>query len=82
MDANTALQDTNVRAAISQRCGVSTQAISNWLSRQIPAEHCPDIEELTGIRCEVLRPDINWQILRAKVAHTPNVRSKRAIANT
>jgi DNA-binding transcriptional regulator YdaS (Cro superfamily) len=42
---------------------VKPQAISNWISRGTPKERCLAIENLTGIRCEELRPDINWSAL-------------------
>lgn len=34
--------------------------------RQVPAEHCPAIERATGgaVRCEDLRPDVAWSVLR------------------
>ncbi len=38
-----------------------------WFDRgRIPAEHCPAIERATGgaVRCEDLRPDVDWQVLR------------------
>ena len=38
--------------------------IQQWRINQVPAEHCPDIEALTGIKCEELRPDVNWAVLR------------------
>ena len=48
--------------------GVSAQAVYFWRagSRQLPARHCPTIERLTGgqIRCEDLRPDVDWAYLR------------------
>jgi DNA-binding transcriptional regulator YdaS (Cro superfamily) len=31
---------------------------------RVPAEYCPDIEAITGIACELLRPDVNWSVLR------------------
>lgn len=31
---------------------------------RVPAEYCPDIEVVTGVRCEELRPDVNWSVLR------------------
>jgi len=74
--------DTPTRNAIAAKFGVSQQAITNWLARDsIPAEKCPDIEQLTGIRCEDLRPDINWDVLRQKVSRTLIVypKSKKSI---
>lgn len=34
--------------------------------RPVPAEHCPLIEMLTdgAVRCEELRPDVPWGVLR------------------
>lgn len=47
---------------------VTPAAISHWSTgfRSIPAERCPDIERISGgkVRCEDLRPDINWGVLR------------------
>lgn len=52
--------------------GVSIQALSNWKTRDsVPADRCPDIEAITGIRCELLRPDVNWTVLRKRPAVRP-----------
>lgn len=40
------------------------QVIFNWQTRGVPAEYCPLIERETGVRCEALRPDIAWGVLR------------------
>lgn len=50
---------------VAYALGISTNRLANWLKRGVPAERCPDIEAATGIRCELLRPDVNWQVLRA-----------------
>ncbi|PUE21839.1 Cro/Cl family transcriptional regulator [Limnohabitans sp. MMS-10A-192] len=48
--------------------GVSKGAVWQWglPGRQVPAEHCPAIERITGgmVRCEQLRPDVDWAYLR------------------
>lgn len=51
---------------LAQALGVSEQVVSNWRSRRVPAERCPDIEQATGgaVRCEELRPDVAWSVLR------------------
>src|SRR5690606_31424681 len=50
----------------------SKASISRWKKERVPAEACPDIEDLTGVTCERLRSDVNWPVLRkrrkAKVA--------------
>lgn len=45
----------------------STKAVQAWKLTQVPAAYCPDIEALTGVRCEKLRPDVNWAVLRKEV---------------
>lgn len=48
---------------------IPPESMSFWKrgSRPVPAEHCPAIERATGgaVRCEDLRPDIDWGVLRA-----------------
>ena len=51
--------------ALAQKLGVAASAPSMWRARgRVPAEHCPAIERETGVRCEELRPDIAWSVLR------------------
>lgn len=42
------------------------QTVQSWLRGRVPAEYCPLIEqELAGaVRCEDLRPDVAWGVLR------------------
>lgn len=47
--------------------------IYQWGQTRVPAEYCPDIEALTGVSCEELRPDVNWAVLR-QVAAVPKAR--------
>lgn len=51
---------------LSERIGATAQRLSNWKVRGVPAEHCPAIERATGgaVRCEDLRPDVDWGVLR------------------
>lgn len=52
-------------SALASRIGVAASAPSMWKARRnVPAEHCPSIERETGVRCEELRPDVAWDILR------------------
>lgn len=54
--------------ALATALGVTKGAVSQWkeAGRKVPAEHCPAIERLTSgrVRCESLRPDIAWDVLR------------------
>jgi len=42
----------------------SAGAVKQWRISGVPAAYCPAIEKATGIRCEELRPDIEWGVLR------------------
>jgi DNA-binding transcriptional regulator YdaS (Cro superfamily) len=53
--------------ALASAIGVAPSAPSMWKTRgNVPAEHCPAIERATagGVRCEDLRPDVAWEVLR------------------
>lgn len=60
------------QSAMASALGVSKSAVGQWKEpgRRVPAEHCPVIERLTGgcVRCEDLRPDIEWGVLRTQGA--------------
>ncbi len=56
-------------AKLAAKLGVTIQVVTNWSARRVPAEHCPNLERLTReagdvVRCEALRPDIPWGVLR------------------
>lgn len=40
--------------------------VYQWTKTRVPAERCPQIEQATGglVRCEDLRPDVQWSVLR------------------
>ena len=56
------------QAALAQELSITPAAVTNWLFRntKVPAEYCPTIERVTGgrVRCEQLRPDVEWKVLR------------------
>lgn len=59
------------QAALASAIGQKQQHVWNWLTRgRVPAEHCPAIERATNgqVRCEDLRPDVAWQVLRDQSA--------------
>ncbi len=56
-------------AKLGRAVGASTQQVWNWKSKgRVPISACPKIEAATGVRCEELRPDINWDYMRQKLA--------------
>ncbi len=56
------------RASLARALGVSNIMLSLWaLGRKaVPAHRCIEIEKITGglVRCEEMRPDIDWSVLR------------------
>lgn len=76
MDLNTYL-DNRSNKELALAVGVSQVIISQWKTgaRQVPAERCPAIERATGgaVRCEDLRPDVDWAYLRATDCDIPKV---------
>jgi DNA-binding transcriptional regulator YdaS (Cro superfamily) len=56
-------------AELARSMGISPTLISQWAAeiRGVPAERCPAIEKATGgiVRCEDMRPDVDWPYLRA-----------------
>jgi DNA-binding transcriptional regulator YdaS (Cro superfamily) len=64
-DLNTAITSVGGPSNLARQLGVSPQRVTNWTARgRVPVEMCPPIERLTGVRCEDLRPDIDWAVLR------------------
>lgn len=42
----------------------SHATVYQWTKTRVPADYCPDIEDITGVVCERLRPGANWAVLR------------------
>jgi DNA-binding transcriptional regulator YdaS (Cro superfamily) len=62
-----AIRIVGSQSALATACGVTQAAVSKWLrGGQVPAERCIQIEGATHgeVRCEDLRPDIDWGVLR------------------
>jgi DNA-binding transcriptional regulator YdaS (Cro superfamily) len=56
------------QTALARAIGLVPQVVNNWHRRgNVPAEYCPLIERATdgAVRCEHLRPDVDWPFLRA-----------------
>lgn len=62
-------------AAFASAIDRSPQFVSQLLrgERSVPAELCPLIERATGgaVRCEELRPDVAWDVLRMQSGTEP-----------
>lgn len=54
---------TSMARALNLR---SHAVVHQWRLTRVPAEHCPAIERVTNglVRCEELRPDVAWDVLR------------------
>lgn len=61
-----AIQIVGSQTALAKQLGVAQGHVWHWTKSKVPAEHCPSIERATGgvVRCEDLRPDVDWSVLR------------------
>ena len=58
-------EDSPTRLAQAVGNGVLRQHIEHWVKAgKVPAEKAPDVMVATGIPCELLSPDTNWQAVR------------------
>lgn len=77
MDLKTYLDSRGDNKELARAVGVSQVNVSLWKTgaRQVPAERCPAIERATNgaVRCEELRPDVDWGFLRATDCDVPKV---------
>lgn len=68
MDLETYLQRRGAAMELANKLGVRSVMLSQWRYgiKQVPAARCPAIERATNgaVRCEALRPDIDWSVLR------------------
>lgn len=71
MDLKTYIElagERGINLVLATAIGVSPVIISQWKTgaRPVPAERCPAIEKATNgaVRCEDLRPDVDWAYLR------------------
>lgn len=55
-----AIDAAGSQTELARRLGLLPQYVNNWKSRGVPADRCPAIEAITGVRCEELRPDLSW----------------------
>ena len=63
----------DTQSSLSAKLGMKNSVLVNqWVNgvRQVPAERCPAIERATdgAVRCEDLRPDVDWGVLRGDPA--------------
>ena len=73
-----AIKEAGSASALAERVGVKQSTPAMWKKRgNVPAEHCPAIERETGIRCEALRPDVPWEVLRHKPLRRRNQRDEK-----
>ncbi|MDP9893214.1 DNA-binding transcriptional regulator YdaS (Cro superfamily) [Variovorax boronicumulans] len=63
------------QTALAIALGCQSQLVWQWSRnvRRVPAEKCPAIERATSgaVRCEDLRPDVAWDVLRMQAAAAP-----------
>lgn len=57
-----AIEIATGQTALARMLGCTQGLVWHYLNggRQIPPERCKDIERFTGVSCDELRPDIEW----------------------
>lgn len=64
--------------ALACALGVKPPTVSQWIKgdRPVPTDRCPAIEKATegAVRCEDLRPDVDWAYVRANGAPASEAR--------
>ena len=59
-----ALEKYTTLRAFAGDVGVTYQVVQQWLKNGVPAEYCPTIEKLTGVRSEDLNSRVDWAFIR------------------
>lgn len=56
------------QADLARALNTSKQNVNRWKDKRVPIKYCPDIERLTlgMVKCEEMRPEVNWSFLRKK----------------
>ncbi len=72
------------QAELAKVLGVTPGAVNQWVNglNAVAAERCPAIERATGglVRCEDLRPDVQWSVLRGTKLATPQAQQTKPTA--
>jgi DNA-binding transcriptional regulator YdaS (Cro superfamily) len=56
-----AIDKAGSQTALAAAIGKTQGHVSAWMRRNgAPADICPSIEAITGVRCEELQPDLVW----------------------
>lgn len=76
-EVDLAVKAMDTQQALAEALGIKSPSISDWV--RIPEHHCARVEELTGRRCELQRPDLLWLRGRdGKVTHCMKAIGTRA----
>jgi len=61
-------------SALARAIKVTPPTVHQWISgrRPIPVVRCMDVERATNgtVRCEDLRSDVDWSVLRGRSTHS------------
>ena len=80
---NQAIQASGGITALAKVLQLKSHAVINqWRRTQVPAERCPAIEQATGglVRCEDLRPDVAWHVVRGAADVQAAIKHVEAVA--
>lgn len=79
-----AVEIAGTPAALARGIGITPWALSKFNKERIPEERCLAIEKFTNyeVKAEQLRPDINWEYVRANLLSNQQGKSNEAIIAT
>lgn len=55
-----AIQIAGNQSKLAKLLDVTAQTVTVWKEKGVHEDRCPMVEAVTGVRCEELRPDIQW----------------------
>lgn len=69
--AKRAIKAAGGAPAVARLFGISNMSVYGWIETgRIPAERCPALERAgkSAVRCEEMRPEVDWAYLRESAA--------------
>ena len=55
--------------ALGGYCGAIRQSVAQWRENGVPIDRVAQIERGTGVRAELLRPDVEWVRTKGRLTH-------------
>ena len=66
---DTAIYRAGGLTALGKMCGAIRQSVAQWRANGVPIDRVAQIERGTGVKAELLRPDVDWLRTKGKLTH-------------